>query len=130
MNELKEYIKNQLASLHFKKPERYNETFYSDIKTSKDIENIFTRAENLMNKYKNENEEFNFGSIEDCDVRSLEIYKVYIALHKLGVCLSDSSCLKGLFEDVDEEMFDNWMNRFKRIREMDSKFSSDFLSRE
>lgn len=89
MKELKHYIEYKLATINLSRPAGYKESFYGEIKAVEDIEKTISYAENMMASYKQYLEKGVYGYMDDVNDRELAVYKVYIALKKVGQSMSE-----------------------------------------
>ncbi len=129
MKELKHYIEDKLATINLSKPNGYKESFYGEIKGVEDIEKTISYAENMMASYKQYLEKGVYGYMDDVNDRELAVYKVYIALKKVGQSMSEISVNQSEYDRFTMEEFDIWMNRFEKILSDKAVLNNAFLNR-
>lgn len=118
-----------MSGYSINKPANYKESFYGSINDSNDVEKIIGVAENTMKTYEEEMKIGVFGNMEDVDNRNLVVYKVYVSLRKVGKRLSSISITEETFHDITKDRFDEWNDRFEKLREKQAHLNNRFLSR-
>ena len=125
MNSLKQYALERMQEFRMNRPALYDDSIFSTIKDTKDVEKQLVRAENIISGSEKEQYASRIPANEE---RDLAVYNAYKAVEKAANCMSPVAIIQSRFDEITKEEFDCWCdklhNLIKRCYEQDSRYAS------